>query len=412
MGNRGRVAIAVAICLVVAGWLVLRPHDQPRLSSTAGRIALTGHRGAAGERSWTPWPQALHDAQHSGASTSTGPLHGHLRWSRRLEGDVTPGPVVARDGTMYAASNGGVLHALDPLTGEDRWIVDGGASYGSDLSTSPAVLRDGTILWPGPNATLLAVSPRGRVLWRLQLDQQVTSPAVTTNGDAVVGDLGGRLTAMRPTTTGPSVSWQVDLGATTYGSPAWSADGRTVYQSLTTGVVAVRDGRVLWRSSPASETIEVSPAVAPDGTVVIGTNDPYEYGLDPANGSVRWRHRRGYWTYSSPVVTRDGLAYFGDHHNRVTGVDAQTGRVRFSFLGSQVDDNPGGIGIWTSVLVDARHSVYVGTRQGLVYGVDRTGRLLWLIKTGSTVDSYPALTEDGALLVGVSDGRLLAIADD
>lgn len=44
--------------------------------------------------------------------------------------------------------------------------------------------------------------------------------------------------------------------------------------------------------------------------------------------------------------------------------------------------------------------------------VDRTGRLLWQIETGATVDSYPALTGDGALVVGVSDGRLLAIADD
>ncbi|MEJ7583020.1 MAG: polysaccharide deacetylase family protein [Acidimicrobiales bacterium] len=31
---------------------------------------------------------------------------------------------------------------------------------------------------------------------------------------------------------------------------------------------------------------------------------------------------------------------------------------------------------------------------------------------GATVDSYPALTADGALIVGVTDGRLLAIADD
>ncbi len=412
MGRRGAIATLIVLCVAVTGWLLLRPSEDQPSRSRAGNIALTGPRGAAGTPSWTPWPQALHDAQHSGASTSTGPTTGRVRWSRRLEGNVTPGPVVAQDGTIYAASNGGVLHALDPRTGQDRWTVDGGGSYGSDLSTSPAVLPDGTILWPGPDSTLWAVSPVGRVLWRLRLDQQVTSPAVTAHGEVVVGDLGGRLMALRPTPRSPGVQWQVELGAATYGSPVWAPDGRTVYQSLTTGVVAVREGRVLWRSTPASEIIEVSPAVAPDGTVVVGTNDPYEYGLDPADGNVRWRHRRGYWTYSSPGVTRDGLAYFGDHHNRITGVDVGTGRVRFSFLGTQTDDNPGGVGIWTSVLVDARHSVYVGTRQGLVYGVDRTGRLLWQVETGATVDSYPALTSDGALVIGVSDGRLLAIADD
>lgn len=413
VSKRWTFALAAVLLVAGAAWVTVRELSTRASSEqTVQRVALVGHRGVAGSPAWTPWPQALHDAQHSGATTSTGPRSGRLRWSRRLEGNVTPGPVVGSDGTIYAASNAGVLHALDPDTGNDRWTVDGRSSYGGDLSTSPAVLPSGIILWPGPDATLFAVSPQGRVLWRLGLDQQVTSPAVSARGDVVVGDLGGRLLALRPTSRGPDVRWRVDLGTSTYGSPVWAADGRTAYQTLTSGVVAVRAGDELWRSSAPSDIIEVSPAVAPDGTVVVGTNDPYQYGLDPADGSVRWRHRRSYWTYSSPGVTRDGVAYFGDHHNRITGLDARTGRLRFSFLGSQRDVNPGGIGIWTSVLVDAEHTVYAGTRQGLVYGVDRTGRLLWQLETGATVDSYPALTADGALVIGVSDGRLLAIADD
>jgi outer membrane protein assembly factor BamB len=55
--------------------------------------------------------------------------------------------------------------------------------------------------------------------------------------------------------------------------------------------------------------------------------------------------------------------------------------------------------------------VFAGTRQGLVYAVRRDGRLLWQLELGATVDSYPALTGDGVLVVGVTDGRVLAIGD-
>jgi outer membrane protein assembly factor BamB len=177
------------------------------------------------------------------------------------------------------------------------------------------------------------------------------------------------------------------------------------------GVAAIKDGSVVWRRKVGGE-IEVSAAVAPDGTVVVGNNDPYEYGLDPANGSVRWRYQRPAETYSSPVVTADGIAYFGDHHNWIVGLDARTGKRVFGFEGSQKNPGPFSIGIWTSIAVDAQHTVYAGTRAGLLYAVDRSGKQLWSMSLGSTLDSYPALTGDGALVIGVTDGRLLDIADN
>ncbi len=417
--RRALVVLVVAVAVILVGYYQLgigRP--EPSALPTLTTIPLRadpdrpGASDGPGRASWTPWPQALHDAQHTGASENAGPTTGRIRWTRRLEGNVTPGPVVAADGTIYAASNAGVLHALDPGSGEDRWTFDGKGNYGVDTSTSAAVLPDGIVLWPGPGGRLYALSPQGRLLWDLPVTGQVTSPAVTSEGLVAVGGSGGRLLALRPTATGPHVAWDVELTEQTYGSPVISADGRTVYQSVSSGVVAVRDGVVLWRSSAPTNIVEVSPAVAPDGTVVIGTNDPFQYGLDPADGTVRWRFRRGPWTYSSPGVTADGIVYFGDHANRITGLDARDGSVVFRYQGTRQREQRVSIGIWTSVLVDAEHRVYAGTRQGYVYGVDAQGELLWQISTGATVDSYPALTADGALVIGTTDGELLAIADD
>jgi outer membrane protein assembly factor BamB len=403
-----RGVAATALVLAVAACSA----DRPAPTATRPDLALVGHRGAPATASWSPWPQALHDAQHTGASPYDGPRTARLRWSRRLEGNVTPGPVVGADGTVYAASNAGVLHAIDPATGRDLWTVDEHAPYGLDLSTSPAVLPSGLLLWPGPGGHLVAVTRAGHVAWRLDLGGQVTSPAVRADGTVVVATTDGLLLGLRPTGSGPGEEWRTDLGEPSYGSPVLSTDGATAYQTVTSGVVAVEAGEVRWRWRVPREIVEVSAAVAPDGTVVVGTNDPYEYGLGPRDGSLRWRFRRGFWTYSSPGVTRDGIAYFGDHGNRVTGLDVTSGDLVFSYQGSRRDTRVGGVGIWTSVLVDAGHTTYVGTRQGLVYAVDRHAHQLWSYDAGSTVDSYPALTGDGLLVIGATDGRLLGFADE
>jgi hypothetical protein len=47
-----------------------------------------------------------------------GPAAKTIRWRRRLEGPVTPGPVVGPDGTIYVASNVGVLQCG---TMRERW---------------------------------------------------------------------------------------------------------------------------------------------------------------------------------------------------------------------------------------------------------------------------------------------------
>ena len=68
-------------------------------------------------------------------------------------------------------------------------------------------------------------------------------------------------------------------------------------------------------------------------------------------------------------------------------------------------------GVWTSPAVDADGNVYFGTRRGHVHGFAPSGRRLFDIDTGATVDSYPAITADGTLLIGSADGTLLAVRD-
>jgi outer membrane protein assembly factor BamB len=90
-------------------------------------VAFIGGPVSASPSQLSPWPTALHDSAHSSTASIQGPRHATVEWERSLGGNITPGPVVAGDGTIYIATNAGVLHALDPTTGADLWTFNGGS---------------------------------------------------------------------------------------------------------------------------------------------------------------------------------------------------------------------------------------------------------------------------------------------
>jgi outer membrane protein assembly factor BamB len=356
------------------------------------------------------WPSAVHDSQRTGTSPNAGPTKGHIRWTRKLEGVVTPGPAVAEDNTIYAASNGGVLHAINSRTGKDKWTFNGGGYYGNDLSSSPAILANGSILWPGPDGKLFVISPAGKRLGTYNIGSFVLSPAVDANEKNVyIQSMSGELSAWAISGSQLTKRWTLEVGGS-YSSPAIAPDG-TIRTSDGNDLVAVRDdgkkGIEMWRFS-TTDLIEVSPAVSPENVTIIGSNDPFEYAVN-GDGTLRWKYRKNAQTYGSPAATATGLAIFGDHNGRVHTINIESGVETTTAFGEQKPSKSRSVGVWTSPAIDRNGNLYVGTRLGHIYGFTASGSRLFDIDTKETVDSYPALTGDGALIIGSSNGVLYAI---
>ena len=100
-------------------------------------------------------------------------------------------------------------------------------------------------------------------------------------------------------------------------SPAVGRDG-TVYVSSTSGsVYAVRPpaaggdavGTLLWSLATGGPCYS-SVALAPDGSVVVGSYDQLLWILRP-NGTVARRYNTGVPVSSSPAVSADGIAFIG-----------------------------------------------------------------------------------------------------
>lgn len=398
ISRRGILAAAISLALAASACASTRGRRADLPAGLSGIGALPAPASA--------WPAAGFDARHSSATDATGPRTAHVRWARKLDGNVTPGPVIGVDDTIIVATNAGVLHNLDPHSGADNWTFDGMGGYGVDLSTSAAVLPGGTILWPGPNDTLFALSKAGTLLWTERFAGQVLSPAVAGRNRVYVADLAGHLTALEATGATHRKVWTLDVHGTDYASATVGPDG-TIYTAAGNDLVAVRDlgstGAQLWRYR-AKKIVEVSNAVAPDGTVLLGTNNDREYGIRP-DGNKAWAFKIGDNTYSSSTVRPDGTGYFGDNSGRLRVFDSHTGKITRTIapLGTGKES------IWTSIAVDARGDSYWATTNGNVYGYGPSGSQLFRLAVGASVDSYPAIGSDGTLYVGTTGGTLYAI---
>ena len=154
-------------------------------------------------------------------------------------------------GGLYAPIIGPVVPASTPFIGLD--IVGGGGKLRQHLSvppSSPSIARNGTIYYD-PRGELQALSPKGRVLWRHQL-QFSSEPMVGKDGVVYVG-ANTSLVAYAP--SGRSL-WRLTMGDGALGL-AERGDGTIVVLGERSLRAVSSDGKPEW-------TVPVGTTVGPD----------------------------------------------------------------------------------------------------------------------------------------------------
>jgi outer membrane protein assembly factor BamB len=416
-GRTTRTWPGVIIISLTAGVLAAACASGSRNGSAAGNASGSGTQAAAqpspsgpAPAGYAPWPEAEHDAAHSSQAAIRGPQGGHIRWKTDLGSPISPGPSVGADGTIYESTDAGDLYAINPANGHRRWKFDGrGVIGGDDTSTTAAVLPDGAIVWPGPRHMVFGLDARGQRQWAVNVGGVPLSPVIASPTTLYVMTTSGTLAAIDVHGARAALRWTLKLGHQSFGSPVVRRDG-VIETTVDHSLVAVRDdgrtARQLWRFTVPKQ-VEVSAAVAGNGTAILGTNDGFEYGVS-ASGKQVWKHATRSPSFSSAAVTSSGTAYYGDNGGALTVASATTGSVERS-LEAQPGVSTPEVNIWTAPLVDSAGDVYYGTNGGEIYGYSRSGSQLFAIHTGRTVDSYPALSASGDLLIGSDNGYLYSI---
>ena len=242
---------------------------------------------------------------------------GRLEWSEPFAGEVLS-PAVASDNVVYVMTTDATLTRLDVSKGAHRrrWTIGlGTTSYGS-----PAIAPDGTVVTSVDNdlVTVLDQGDHGAVKWRYDTGDVVeVSPAIASDGTVVIGTNGRTEIALRPDGT---VRWTYPRNSQSYSSAAITPDGVAWFgdhHGYLNGV-RVRDGHLVRRvqgmgrrpRGPSSIGVWTSPAIDHDGNVYFGTRPGHIYGF-ASNGRRLFDINAHATIDSYPAIAGDGTLLIG-----------------------------------------------------------------------------------------------------
>lgn len=260
--------------------------------------------------------------------------------------------------------------------------------------------------------------------WIFQADGPIRSSPTVAGGRVYIGSADGRLYALDALMG--AEAWRYDAGSA-IPSTAAVGGGHVFFQDRD-GVVYALDaasGAEVWRFATGPDMdlpwgnegwdyFISSPALAGD-TVLVGAGDGKLYALSAATGSVLWEYATEGRIRSSPAVA-DGVVYVGSADGSLHAVELTTGeRVwRFDAEGRSLVSADFGFDrrTITSSPAVGPEAVYVGSRDGHLYAVDRaTGEERWRFDHEvSWVISSPAIA-DGVVYAGSSDGLFVQAVD-
>lgn len=411
------------------------------LSSACGRTQLeafqgqgtdagTSRTGGTVERSH-PWPNVGRDPQGTRRSSAdTSKNAGKLRWRYAASGAVNASPVVAADGTVYVLVGYNTIDAISPPSNGTSGVLKWSYSMpGRDWAlwnriSPPALGRDGTVYFLYDRLYAMTAPPSGTdgvVQWTCQTarGRMLVGGAPTVETDGTVYAASDRLAAIQTPSDGREgvVQWTFEPSGLPFDSnaaPFAAVVGvtGTVYYGDKYALFAVRppiDGSSATAEWNGAGSMDSAPAVAADGTVYVAV-DSRVSAVDGETGRVKWTFDTRSQLAYSPAIGVDGTVYVTSSGGSLFAL-ATTGttvllkwryKMGEEYTGSQSSPALGGDG-----------TVYVGSSEGHLYAVNApesgtTGVLKWTYHVGGSVGS-PAIGADGTVYVGSDNGTVCAI---
>jgi outer membrane protein assembly factor BamB/subtilisin family serine protease len=300
----------------------------------------------------------------------------------------------------------------------------------SDSFSTPEVLSGSSVsvLDANANASLQAGEPEilgnagGHSLW-----YSWTAPF---SGPAQVSAYSYDFTVEAGVYTGDSVSSLTAVavaqgaaaaGTTTVASEcscAFNASAGTTYMIKVDGVTSSDVGEFTLSIDDAAwqavtgDAVTCSPAVGPDGTVFVGSNDNSFYAFN-ADGTLRWSHAAGsIFDTSSAAIGPDGTVYAGCTDGNVYAFSAG-GTLKWTYAvpapaASTGLDN----GLSSSPAIASDGTVYIKADDGNLYALDPAGTLKWKEPVAGFSYAAPTVAPDGTVYIGTDGGVLYAFKAD
>ncbi len=318
-------------------------------------------------------------------------------------------PAVAGELVIITSCNGKV-YALDPGTGEHRWVFDAAADSGATSYHAETLVHDGLVLvsTDGVDAHLYALdAPTGNLRWKVSTKDGINTDLVV-HGDAVIG------------------------------VKRWEGEGSVVAYALESGEVRWETPVEAIAESPV--VINCSPLLIEDRLYYAGSTG-YLHVFDPNTGILLERREIGTLATTSLIRFKDGFVFGTEagaleiwtvdplgsrqvihtdetpvrppivQEDRIfclTRLDGEASRMIAidASRGEELWFAESPLGIYTTArLFQVDGFVIVGTREGMVLALDEAdGSLAWILELEGTIRTFAAV--GARYVVGTIEGHV------
>ncbi|MFH2009010.1 MAG: PQQ-binding-like beta-propeller repeat protein [bacterium] len=316
---------------------------------------------------------------------------GVLRWTLLPNMGMSASPAI-HGNTAFIGDWEGGLGAVDIPTGKVHWRVDlADQPIRGSVAIGPKGLYVGS-----NNGSLYAVRrATGKQLWRQRTGGPIFSTAAVADGVVTVGSYDGHVYAFDAASG--ARKWKTRLDGQVWASPLVIAGTIVVpsYARKPKGHLYGLDaktGAVKWKLALPGGS-RSSPAAA-GGRVFLGATDGHVYSVALATRRIIWRFNSGGEIPGTPAV-RHGMVFVGSYSGHLNALRADTGQVLWRFAVPKMKK------IFASPAVHAG-VVYMTAKDWRLYAIAaRDGKQLWSRRLEGAVDSSPAISPHGTLLLGV-----------
>lgn len=271
---------------------------------------------------------------------------------------------------------------------------------GLGLTYSPAIASDSSIL-VGPGI----VNSDGTLRWFN--DRMSGFPSVAAAPDGAVYVEPDQLLSL---TLSGNTNWVFPNSALMGPAPALAADGTIIIGNFFGQLIALTPGGMpRWEFSSAAKQFTY-PTITPDGSILalggyeVIRTDTLSFSNHlfsvSSDGNQQWELDLGSSPYgyaSAPTIDRDGNIFIGID-NKLLALE-RSGRKRWEF---QTPFRAGPPTLGTD------GTVYFGSDFNL-YALTPNGSLKWFFPTGDAVESAPTVAADGTIYFGSWDRKLYAL---
>jgi outer membrane protein assembly factor BamB len=223
---------------------------------------------------------------------------------------------LAPDGTLYAATLGGHVVALDAIRGTRLWAATvAGAVYGG------VTVADDLLLVPAGNTLCALDRATGVLLQTMTLGGRLDTAPAYADGAAYTACDDGSISAFDPRTGG--THWRTMTGGPFDAAPLLR-DG-VVYAASITGTVFALDagtGVQRWRTAVTPKGISVSPALSADGLLFVAADDGFVHILAADRGNLIRSRRISATPLRTAPVCSGHTVFIGADDGNIYALDA------------------------------------------------------------------------------------------